>query len=83
MNKINLTKAREDFFNILAKVSTGDPLLITSKIGNCVLVSEDKWNSIAETAYVMSNPKIREDIIEGLKTPLNECSETLAFSEKS
>ena len=83
MDKTNSTKAREEFFGILAKVSAGNSLLITSKTGNCMLVSEAKWNSMAETVYVMSTPKIREDIIEGLKTPLDECSETLAFSEKS
>ena len=79
MNKVNATNARQNFFNILASTSTGDPLLITSKTGNCVLISEAEWNSVVETAYVMSNPKIRDDIIEGLKTPLDECSETLPW----
>lgn len=79
MNKVNATNARQNFFNILASTSTGDPLLITAKTGNCVLISEMEWNSVVETAYVMSNPKIRDDIIEGLKTPLDECSETLPW----
>ena len=79
MNKINATNARQNFFNILANTSVGDPLLITSKTGNCILISEAEWNSVVETAYVMSNPKIREDIIDGLKTPLDECIETLPW----
>lgn len=79
MNKINATNARQNFYNILANTSVGDPLLITAKTGNCILISEAEWNSVVETAYVMSNPKIREDIINGLKTPLDECVETLPW----
>ncbi len=79
MNTVNASSARQNFFNILANTSTGDPMLITSKAGNCVLVSEEEWNSIIETSFLMSNPKTRNDIIEGLKTPLDECSDTLPW----
>ena len=77
MNTVNASNARRNFFNILASTSTGDPMLITSKAGNCVLVSEEEWNSIKETSFLMSNSKTRSDIIEGLKTPLDECSDNL------
>ena len=79
MNTVNASNARQNFFNILANTSAGDPTLITSKAGNCVLVSEEEWNSIIETSYLMSNPKTRSDIIEGLKTPLSECADSLPW----
>ena len=79
MNTINASNARQNFFNILASTSVGDPTLITSKSGNCVLVSEEEWNSIKETAYLMANSKTRKDIIEGLKTPIDECEDSLPW----
>lgn len=79
MNTINASNARQNFFNILASTSAGDPTLITSKSGNCVLVSEEEWNSIKETAYLMANPKTRSDILEGLKTPTDECEDSLPW----
>lgn len=79
MNTINASNARRNLFSILASTSIGDPTLITSNSGNCVLVSEEEWNSIKETSYLMSNPKTRSDILEGLKTPLDECSDTLPW----
>ena len=79
MNTINASSARQNLFNILADTSVGDPTLITSKAGNCVLVSEKEWNSIKETAYLMSNAKTRHDILEGVKTPLEECEDTLPW----
>ena len=79
MNTINASNARQNFFNILASTSVGDPTLITSKAGNCVLVSEEEWNSIKETAYLMANPKTRSDILEGLKTSIDECEDSLPW----
>lgn len=38
-------------------------------------VQEDKWRAFWETVYLLSIPGMRESIIEGLKTPLEECVE--------
>ncbi|GHU11892.1 hypothetical protein FACS189449_04350 [Alphaproteobacteria bacterium] len=74
MQTINASNARSNFFNLMAATANnGDPTLITSKAGNCVLLSEQEWSSIQETIFLMSNPKTRRDILEGIDTPLSEC----------
>jgi PHD/YefM family antitoxin component YafN of YafNO toxin-antitoxin module len=40
--------------------------------GNAVLISEDDWNSIQETLYLLSIPGMRESILEAEKTPLDK-----------
>jgi prevent-host-death family protein len=79
MKTINASNARQNFFNLLADTSIGDPALITSKAGNCVLVSEEEWGSVQETIYLMSNPKTRDDILKGINTPLSECEDELPW----
>lgn len=47
--------------------------------GNSVLISEDEWRGIQETIYLLSIPKMRESIVEGLSASINDCSETLEW----
>ncbi len=44
-----------------------------------ILVSEDEWRGIQETLYLLSIPKMRESILEGLSTSIGECSEQLEW----
>ena len=39
-----------------------------------VLVSEDDWRAIQETLHLVSVPGMKESIVEGLRTPLEQCS---------
>jgi antitoxin YefM len=55
------------------------PLLVKGARGNAVLVSEDDWQAIQETLYLMSIPGMRESILESRATPLAECSETIEW----
>jgi len=55
------------------------PIHITGKRKNAVLVSEEDWNAIQETLYLLSTPGMRESIREGLDTPVDECSEELKW----
>ena len=47
--------------------------------GNSVLISEDEWRGIQETIYLLSIPKMRESIAEGLSTSIHDCSKTLEW----
>jgi PHD/YefM family antitoxin component YafN of YafNO toxin-antitoxin module len=42
------------------------PLLISAKRNNAVLVSEEDWEAIQETLFLLSVPGMRESIPEGL-----------------
>ena len=79
MNIKTVSAIREDLYNTIASTAEGEPLFITSKKGNCVLLSESDWNSIQETLFILNNSKIRKDIADGLETPLSECSDKLPW----
>ncbi|MBU1535725.1 type II toxin-antitoxin system Phd/YefM family antitoxin [Myxococcota bacterium] len=78
MSTITATEARSRLYSLIDEAeSTHEPIIITGKRGNAVLVSESDWNSIKETLYLLSVPGMRESIIEGMKEPLEGLSKEL------
>ena len=77
MISINAAKARQDLFKLLDNTAeSGEVVNIIGKRHNAYLVSEDNWRAIEETLYLVSIPGMRQSIIEGLKIPIEECTET-------
>ncbi|MDR0334941.1 MAG: type II toxin-antitoxin system Phd/YefM family antitoxin [Methanomassiliicoccaceae archaeon] len=72
MDTINITQARNDIFGVMQSVLDGRMLTITSKNGNAILVSEEEWNEIIETLYVLSDPDTLPAIIEADATPTSK-----------
>jgi len=78
MTILNATEARSRLYSLIDETTeTHQPIVITGKRGNAVLVSEDDWNSIAETLHLLSVPGMRESIKEGMQADLSECSKEL------
>ena len=78
MTTLTATNARKKFFTLIDDVAEShEPVQIAGKRNSAVLVSEEDWRSIQETLYLESFPKMRESIIKGLKTPVEECSKEL------
>ncbi len=76
MEIFNATTARKNFFKLLeSAVTTHEPIVITGKTGNVVVMSEEDYKSIQETLYLTSIPGMREKIIKGLETPIDELVE--------
>jgi len=76
MSILNATKARNNFFKIMDEaINTHEPVYVTGKNGNVVILSEEDWRSIQETLYLSGIPDMREKIVKGLNTPLEECVE--------
>lgn len=83
MKSVNITNAREQIYKLVDETITEHlPVQIISKKGNVVLVSESDWNSVMETLYLVSIPEMRESIIEGLNTPIEECVEEINWDSK-
>ncbi|MCJ7771838.1 MAG: type II toxin-antitoxin system Phd/YefM family antitoxin, partial [Desulfobacterales bacterium] len=57
--------------------SSHEPIIITGKRGNAVLISEDDWRSIQETIFLLNIPGMQKSIREGLATPVEECTREL------
>ena len=75
MTAVSITKARATLYALIERLQGGqDPVLITGKHGNAVLVSEDDWRSIEETLYLLSVPGMRKSILAGMREPLAKTS---------
>jgi len=78
MTILNATEARSKLYTLIDETTeTHQPIVITGKRGNAVLVSEEDWNSIAETLHLLSVPGMRESIKEGMKEDLSKSSREL------
>ncbi len=74
MKTISITEARNNIYKLIDMTNEdGEPIQITGKRGNAVLISEEDWRAINETLYLVSIPGMRESIIRGMKKPLDEC----------
>jgi antitoxin YefM len=78
MTSITATEARKQLYKLLDDVSDShEPVQITGRRGNAVLIGEDDWRAVQETLYLVSIPGMRESIIEGLATPVDEFADEL------
>ena len=75
MGVLSATEARKRLYALIDEVGQShEPVRITGKRGNAVLLSEDDWRSIQETLHLVSIPGMRESIMEGMAKPLSELS---------
>lgn len=73
MKSISATKARERLYRLIDETAEShEPVLVTGKRGNAVLMGEDDWRAIQETLHLLAIPGMRASIREGLATPLKE-----------
>ena len=79
MTTTNITNFRKNAFNYEEqKIRYNEPLNISTKEGNAVLLSEEDYSGIMETLYLVSMPGMREKIMEGISTPLEDCVDEAA-----
>ncbi len=80
MKTISVTKARSNLYKLLDESEiSGEPIQITGKRSNAILISENDWRAINETLFLLSVPGMRESIRDGLNTPINECETKLEW----
>ena len=78
MSTLSATEARTKLYRLIDQASLShEPIVITGKRANAVLISEEDWHSIQETMYLLNIPNMRESIREGLTTPIEDCKEDL------
>lgn len=75
---LSASQARSKLFRLIDETATShEPILITGKRSNVVLLSEEDWKAMIETIYLLSIPGMRTSIRKGLKTPLKQCAKNL------
>lgn len=75
MTSLPVTQARSRLYELLdLAAASHEPIQITGKRANAVLVSEEDWRSIQETLFLLSVPGMRVSIREGMAESLEQSS---------
>lgn len=78
MSTLSASEARAQLYRLIDEAAQShSPIHITGKRNNAVLISEEDWDSVQETLYLLSVPGMRESIKEGMSTPVEDCTEEL------
>ena len=78
MNRITVSEARKAFGRLLDETAAAHkPVLISGRRSKAVLITEEDWNAIFETLYLVSIPGMRESIRRGLNTPVDKCKKQI------
>ena len=78
MTTLNATDARANLYRLIDEAAQShEPVFITGKRANAVLLAEQDWNAINETLYLLSIPGMRESIREGMESTLDDCTTAL------
>ena len=80
MTVLKASTARAKLYRLIDEAALShEPVLISGKRRNAVLLSEEDWRAVQETLYLLSIPGMRESIVEGLKTPISKCVKKIAW----
>ncbi len=65
MTNVNVTSFREDIYNMLENtIKYNEPINVSTKNGNAVILSEEDYNSLIETLYIESVPGLKKEILD-------------------
>jgi antitoxin YefM len=80
MTTISATKARSQLYQLIdAANHSHEPIQITGKRGNAVLLSESDWSAIQETLYLQSIPGMLDSIQEARREGITNASDVLEW----
>lgn len=78
MTIFTASEARANLYRLIDQTAEShEPIYISGKKTSAVLISEEDWNAIQETLYLLSVPGLRESIKDGMAEPLNESAKGL------
>jgi prevent-host-death family protein len=78
MTTLNVTEARANLYKLIDDTSVNhEPVVITGKRGNAVLLAEEDWKAINETLHLLSVPGMRESILEGMQESIDTAATEL------
>lgn len=73
MINTNVTNFRKNIYAMLEQtIKYNEPLNISTKNGNAVLMSEEEYNSFIDTLYLSADPKTKNEILDGMAEPISE-----------
>jgi len=79
-NLVTASQARAGLYRLIDEAAEShQPIMISGKRSNAVLVSADDWQAIQETLYLLSVPGMRESIKKGMAEPLSKSAKGLKW----
>ncbi|MEN4053270.1 type II toxin-antitoxin system Phd/YefM family antitoxin [Sulfurimonas sp. NWX79] len=79
-NIMSASQARADIYNLIDKTAqTHEPIIITGKRNNVVMISQEDWEAIEETLYLNSIPNLSKSIQDAMKADDSEFSENIEW----
>lgn len=74
MTNINITSFRKNIYNLLEQtIKYNEPINISTKNGNAVVLSEEDYNNLIATLEIENNKKLKEKIIKGMEEDIADC----------
>ena len=74
MINTNVTHFRKNVSTLLEQtLKFNEPIHVSTRNGNVVVLSEDDYRGILETLEMNANPVMKQKLLEGKDTPLSEC----------
>ncbi len=78
MTTLSASDARANLYRLMDQVAEShEPIVISGKRSNSVLIAEEDWAAIQETLFLLSVPGMRESIRAGMTEPPDSCTTEL------
>ena len=78
MTTLSASEARAKLYRLMDEAAEShQPITITGKRHDAVLVSAEDWQAIQETLHLLSVPGMRESIKDAMAEPVEACAKEL------
>ena len=80
MDSLTASEARAGLYRLIDQTAEShQPILISGKRANAVLVSAEDWSAIQETLYLLAVPGMRESTKDAMAEPLAKSKRALKW----
>lgn len=74
MYNTTATNLRKNLFGMLNQtIKYNEPVTVTTKSGNAVILSEEDYNALKETLYLTSIPGMEKKLIDAMNEDASTC----------
>lgn len=80
MTVLTASEARANLYRLIDQAAEShQPIVIAGKRSSAVLVSEEDWQAIQETMFLVSIPGMRQSIRDAMAEPLSKSAKELTW----
>ena len=78
MQTLSASEARANLYRLMDQAAEShEPITISGRRHNAVLLAAEDWQAIQETLYLLSVPGMRESVKEGMAEDADSCAKVL------